>query len=65
MYTLARCGAKEFPAFYTSGSGFEAPYNCRDEAQLAEIIRCNLESGLGAGMLIGNLVLLFSVFITI
>ena len=65
VYTLARCGAKEFPAFFTSGSGFEAPYNCRDEAQLAEIIRCNLESGLGAGMLIGNLVLLFSVFITI
>lgn len=53
VYTLARNGSKQFPAFFTQDSGFEAPYNCLDEKQAARIIHTNLNMGLNMGMLIG------------
>ena len=53
VYTLAEDGSKEFPSFFTSKSGFEAPYNCRDESEAAKLIHTNMMTGLNMGMLIG------------
>jgi pseudouridine-5'-phosphate glycosidase/pseudouridine kinase len=53
VYTLAESGTKELPAFFTSHSGFDAPYNCRNEIEAARMIHANLSTGLNMGMLIG------------
>jgi len=53
VYTLSKNGSKEFPAFLTPKSGFEAAYNCSSEAEAAKFIHTNLNAGLNMGMLIG------------
>jgi pseudouridine-5'-phosphate glycosidase len=55
VYTLNKDGSKEFPAFFTSKSGFEAPYNCRDVVDAAKLIYINKRTNLSTGMLIGIL----------
>jgi pseudouridine-5'-phosphate glycosidase len=50
--TLNKTGSRDFPAFFTSRSGFEAPYNVRDETEAARLVRANLTTGLGSGLLI-------------
>jgi pseudouridine-5'-phosphate glycosidase len=51
--TLDQSGSKTFPAFFTSSSGYEAAYNCRNEQQVAQLIQTNSLTGLGSGLLIG------------
>ena len=53
VYTLENNGSKQFPAFFSSASGFESTYNCRNEKEVARIIQTNLKTGLGTGLLIG------------
>ena len=53
VVTLAESGSKSFPAFFTSSSGYDAAYNCRDERQAAQLIHTNSLTGLGSGLLIG------------
>ena len=47
-------GSKEFPAFFTSKSGIDAPYNCKNELEAAKLIYNNLRTGFNSGLLIGN-----------
>jgi pseudouridine-5'-phosphate glycosidase/pseudouridine kinase len=47
-------GSREFPAFFTSKSGIDAPYNCRNEQEAAKLIYNNLKTGFNSGLLIGN-----------
>lgn len=54
VVTLYKNGSKEFPAFFTSKSGFEAPYNCLSETDAARLIYANLKTGLNTGLLIAN-----------
>ncbi|XP_064652421.1 uncharacterized protein LOC135503064 [Lineus longissimus] len=44
---------KDFPAFFTPKSGFDAPYNVRTPMQAAQIIDSSLSLGLGSGLLFG------------
>ena len=53
VYTLDPSGSKEFPAFFTSKSGFHSAYNCESEAHAARVIHSNLKTGLNTGLLIG------------
>lgn len=54
VYTYAENGSREFPAFFTPQSGFEAPYNCRNEVEAARVIYNNMKTGLNMGTLIGS-----------
>ena len=60
VYTLSKDGSKEFPSFFTSKSGFEAPYNCLNEYEAAKLIYTNLKTGLNMGMLIGKLLFIIN-----
>lgn len=51
--TLNETGSKDFPAFFTSSSGHESPYNCRNEKEAASLINANLKTGFNTGLLIG------------
>ncbi len=44
----------EFPAFYCRTSGFKLDYNCKDEAEVARIIKTKWDLGLKGGAVIGN-----------
>ncbi|KAM4748686.1 uncharacterized protein WCC33_006060 [Rhinophrynus dorsalis] len=44
--------SKEFPAFFTPSSGFQAPCHVRDEVEAAKVIAHSLALGLGSGVLI-------------
>ncbi|NWS80103.1 YOW5 protein, partial [Toxostoma redivivum] len=44
--------SREFPAFFSRQSGFQAPYNVRDEEEAAKLIDSALGLGLGSGVLI-------------
>ena len=46
-------GSNEFPAFFTSKSGFNAPYNLRSIDDAARLIDTHLKSGFKTGLLIG------------
>ncbi|MCP4438582.1 MAG: pseudouridine-5'-phosphate glycosidase [Aureispira sp.] len=47
-------GTKEFPAFYTRKSGFEADYQVDDLGELAKALHAKWDLGLKGGMVIGN-----------
>lgn len=47
-------GTKEFPAFYTRKSGFEADYQIDDLSVLAKALKTKWDLGLKGGMVIGN-----------
>ena len=53
VVTLDPSGSTEFPAFFTSKSGFHSPYNCQTERDVAQLIQTNLNTGFGSGLLIG------------
>ncbi|XP_054689087.1 uncharacterized protein LOC129209141 isoform X4 [Grus americana] len=44
--------SREFPAFFSRQSGFQAPYHVRDEEEAAELIASTLGLGLSSGVLI-------------
>ncbi|XP_075285480.1 uncharacterized protein LOC104338287 isoform X2 [Opisthocomus hoazin] len=44
--------SREFPAFFSRQSGFQAPYHVRDEEETAELIASALGLGLSSGVLI-------------
>ncbi|XP_026696935.1 uncharacterized protein LOC113475947 isoform X2 [Athene cunicularia] len=44
--------SREFPAFFSRQSGFQAPYHVRDEKEAAELIASALGLGLSSGVLI-------------
>ncbi|XP_054242993.1 uncharacterized protein LOC128971456 [Indicator indicator] len=44
--------SREFPAFFSRRSGFQAPYHVRDEEEAAELIASALGLGLNSGVLI-------------
>ncbi|KAM9639435.1 uncharacterized protein ACIBXB_013868 isoform 3-T3 [Morphnus guianensis] len=44
--------SREFPAFFSRQSGFQAPYRVRDEEEAAELIASALGLGLSSGVLI-------------
>ncbi|NXY73863.1 YOW5 protein, partial [Glareola pratincola] len=44
--------SREFPAFFSRQSGFQAPYHIRDEEEAAELIASALGLGLSSGVLI-------------
>ncbi|KAM6293673.1 uncharacterized protein LJ264_016843 [Porphyrio hochstetteri] len=44
--------SREFPAFFSRQSGFQAPYHVRDEEEAAELIASMLGLGLRSGVLI-------------
>ncbi|NXU56594.1 YOW5 protein, partial [Turnix velox] len=44
--------SKEFPAFFSRQSGFQAPYHVRDEEEAAKLIASTLGLGLSSGVLI-------------
>ncbi|KAM7057018.1 uncharacterized protein M8220_003282 isoform 2-T2 [Acridotheres tristis] len=44
--------SREFPAFFSRQSGFQAPYHVRDEEEAAKLIDSALGLGLGSGVLI-------------
>ncbi|XP_050771303.1 uncharacterized protein LOC127029625 [Gymnogyps californianus] len=44
--------SREFPAFFSRQSGFQAPYHVRDEEEAAELIASALGLGLSSGVLI-------------
>lgn len=50
--TFNNNGSKEFPSFFTSKSGFSAPYNCSNASEAARLIDSNLKIGLNSGLLI-------------
>lgn len=47
-------GTKEFPAFYTRKSGFDADYQVNDLAVLAKALKVKWDLGLNGGIVIGN-----------
>ena len=53
MCTLDESGSTEFPAFFTSKSGFHAPYNLLSINAAAKLIDTHLNTGLNNGLLIG------------
>lgn len=44
--------SRMFPAFFSSQSGFQAPYRVQDEEEAAKLIASTLELGLSSGVLI-------------
>ena len=42
------------PAFYSKSSGLKLDYNCKDEAEVAAIVKTKWEMGLDGGVVIGN-----------
>lgn len=50
--TLDSSGSIEFPSFFTRKSGFQSPFNCRSEADVARLIFTNLKIGFDSGLLI-------------
>lgn len=42
------------PAFYSKSSGLKLDYNCRDEKEVAAIVKAKWEMGLDGGVVIGN-----------
>ncbi|XP_046865065.1 pseudouridine-metabolizing bifunctional protein C1861.05-like isoform X1 [Xenia sp. Carnegie-2017] len=52
--TVATVGdTLQFPAFFTSDSGFKAPYNVRTAKEAAMMIDCSLEMEMKCGMVFG------------
>ncbi|XP_064381865.1 uncharacterized protein LOC135330853 [Halichondria panicea] len=52
--TVASYGeSRQFPAFFTPKSGFEAPYSVRDPLEAAKLIDSSLSFGTGNGLVIG------------
>ena len=51
--TLDERGSNEFPAFFTSKSGFYAPYNLKSTEEAARLIDTHFKIGLQNGLLIG------------
>ncbi|KAJ1166623.1 hypothetical protein NDU88_007022 [Pleurodeles waltl] len=45
-------GSREFPAFFSPNSGFQAPFMVKDDKEAALLIASALELGLGSGILI-------------
>jgi pseudouridine-5'-phosphate glycosidase/pseudouridine kinase len=50
---LNESGSTEFPAFFTSKSGFNAPYNLKSSKDAASLINTHIGTGLKSGILIG------------
>ena len=42
------------PAFYSKSSGLKLDYNCKDEKEVATIVKAKWEMGLDGGVVIGN-----------
>ena len=42
------------PAFYSKSSGLKLDYNCKDEKEVASIVKAKWEMGLDGGVVIGN-----------
>ena len=42
------------PAFYSKSSGLKLDYNCKDEKEVAAIVKAKWEMGLDGGVVIGN-----------
>lgn len=42
------------PAFYSKSSGLKLDYNCKDEREVAAIVKAKWEMGLDGGVVIGN-----------
>ena len=42
------------PAFYSKSSGLKLDYNCKDEKEVAAIVKAKWEMGLDVGVVIGN-----------
>ena len=42
------------PAFYSKSSGLKPDYNCKDEKEVAAIVKAKWEMGLDGGVVIGN-----------
>ena len=47
-------GTEDFPAFYTSKSGFKADYKVDSPAELAKLYKTSRDLGLKGGILVGN-----------
>ena len=45
---------EKFPAFYTRDSGFKVDYKVEDSEELASVLKCHWDLGLGGGLLIAN-----------
>ena len=45
---------EKFPAFYTRDSGFKADYKVENSEELASVLKCHWDLGLGGGLLIAN-----------
>jgi pseudouridine-5'-phosphate glycosidase len=45
---------KEFPSFYSAKSGFHSPLTMDDAHQIANLLKCKWELGLGGSVLIAN-----------
>jgi pseudouridine-5'-phosphate glycosidase/pseudouridine kinase len=50
--TFDPTGSRDFPAFFTSKSGFQAPFNVQSELEAAKLIHTNLRLGFNSGLLI-------------
>ena len=50
----AAWGQDRFPAFYTSDSGFDAPFRLDNPGEAAAMLRAHWELGLGSGAIIAN-----------
>jgi pseudouridine-5'-phosphate glycosidase len=44
----------EFPAFYCKSSGYKLDYNCKNEEEVARIMKTKWDLGLKGGVVIGN-----------
>ncbi len=53
VVTLEKSGSTEFPSFFTTKSGFNSPFNCKNEHEVAKLIQTNLRTGFNAGLLVG------------
>ena len=47
-------GTEDFPAFYTSKSGFKVDYKVDNPKELAKLYKTSIELGLKGGILVGN-----------
>ena len=47
-------GTEDFPAFYTSKSGFKVDYKVENPKELAKLYKTSRELGLKGGILVGN-----------
>jgi len=50
--TFNPTGSREFPAFFTSKSGFQAPFNVKNELEAAKLIHTNIRLGFNSGLLL-------------